>query len=201
MEQINPVEMVRDEEMKRKVRVGFLARAINKFYVSLGEALYNRGFVSEVADSDALTGLFNRNFFDRWMKKVLSQANRSKTVLSFVYMDVNDLKKKNDKFGHKAGDRMLKDFAKAVTKGFRLSDLIFRLGGDEFVAVLWSCDRETAERKTKLIQEKLRKRKKIHFSFGIAESAGSSSLQEIVEEADRLMYEMKKEMKGEKSPS
>jgi diguanylate cyclase (GGDEF)-like protein len=198
-DQMNPVEAIRHEEMKKTVRVGFVAKAINKFYISLGDYLYRKGFVSEIADSDSLTGFFNKNFFDRWTPKVLSQANRSGTTLSFVYMDMNDLKKVNDTLGHKEGDKMLRIFARAVTKGFRLSDLIFRLGGDEFLAVLWSCNKEVAEKKTKKIQDKLAKKKNIHFSFGVAESKGKPRLEEIVQEADRLMYEMKREMKGKRN--
>lgn len=168
MTEANPVEIVRHAEMVKKVKMGWLARLINNFYLSLGQRLYEQGYVSEMADTDALTGLYNRNFFDHWMSKILAQANRSGVTLAFVYMDVNDLKKVNDQEGHNKGDLMLRRYSKALVKGYRISDLLFRIGGDEFVAVLWGCSKELAVKKTAAIQKKLAIKKGIHFSFGVA---------------------------------
>lgn len=190
----NPVQIVRQEEMERVVKLSFLARILIKLYHATGEYLYKNGFISDLADVDRMTGLFNKNFFDQWAPKVLSQARRSETVLSFVYIDVNDLKKINDSLGHAYGDKMLKTFAKTLLHSLRSSDLVFRLGGDEFAVILWNCSKEWAIEKILKIRGELDK-KGVEFSFGVVEDDGKKTIEMIMRGADTLMYEMKKKMK------
>lgn len=191
---VSPIDQLRHEELKEKVKVDFIARLLRKFYTTFGEFLYNGGYISEITDSDSLTGLYNRNFFERWVSKVLAQASRNKIALSFVYVDVNGLKQVNDFQGHKAGDKLLKTFSKRLASELRDSDLAFRLGGDEFAIILWSCDKENATKKILAVREKLEK-DNIRFSFGIVEAKGRVAVKGIIKEADALMYEMKREMK------
>jgi len=189
------VSEIRNLELKKKLRVLWLAKAIGKMYMRLGDYLYRNGLISEIVDVDVLTGLYNKNFFDRWVPKILSQAKRARVVVTFVNFDLNDLKKKNDTEGHLAGNYMLKVFAKYLSGGFRDSDVVFRVGGDEFVAVLWSCDTELAIKKVETIKVSLEK-KGVYFSYGVVDSEKYDSLSRLVSEADALMYEMKREMKA-----
>lgn len=159
--------------------------------------MYNKGYLSEIADTDYLTGLYNRNFFDRWIPKLVSQAVRDKSTLSIAYLDINNLKTVNDTLGHSAGDKIIRTFARKLSKKLRLSDLAFRIGGDEFVAVLWSSNKENTEKVFKNLQESLQE-VGIHFSFGVAEIESHLTVKESIERADKLMYEMKMMMKEKK---
>jgi diguanylate cyclase (GGDEF)-like protein len=82
---------------------------------------------------DSLTGLWNRNYYDKFHKKFDS----AKYGLGVIYVDANKLKKINDKYGHKEGDRYLSDIGKFLLLCLkRKSDFAFRVGGDEFLIVL-----------------------------------------------------------------
>jgi diguanylate cyclase (GGDEF)-like protein len=192
---VNPVTNVRHEEVKKVVKLDFVASLVNRFYSSLGEFLYEKGYLSEMADSDKMTGLYNRNFFDRWVEKVIAQAKRTKVPLSFVYIDINDLKMVNDTLGHKEGDRMLNIFSKKLLTQLRVSDLCFRMGGDEFAVLMWSCNKENADIKMAEIQSDLLDKDNIGFSFGVAEVKGKTQIAGAIKKADERMYEMKKMMK------
>lgn len=88
------------------------------------------------AVTDALTGLGNREGFDRVFKQELARARRYEHHLSLVLLDLNDFKQVNDRFGHTDGDAVLKDVARAVRGTARGTDQVFRWGGDEFAIVL-----------------------------------------------------------------
>lgn len=191
---INPVEKVRHEETKKQVKFDFLAHIINKMYLKLGKYLYERGYISEIADVDSLTGMYGRSFFDRWFVKVVAQAARSGEILSLVFIDVNDLKTLNDQRGHIAGDDCLKLFSEHLLESVRNSDLCFRFGGDEFVVIMWACPKIVAEKKMKNIQKLLLKQE-ISFSFGVAEIQEDDDPYAKLSEADAAMYEMKRRTK------
>ena len=197
MAEANVIEDLRHQEIQKTVKVKWLARWVSRLYVKFGEYLYQKGFISQIVDVDSLTGAYNRNFFERWVPKLLAQSRRSGVQLAFVNFDVNDLKKTNDSEGHNAGNILLRRFVRVLSRGLRESDLIFRVGGDEFVAILWSCDATLAQKKIEKIKTKLEK-KKVYFSFGVVEAETKKSLTMMVNEADELMYEMKRKMKGKR---
>lgn len=186
----NIVEQIRVDKLNRIHGFRFLAVAVNKLMVSLGKRLYKWGYLSEITETDALTGLFNRNFYERWIDIIVSMAERADVGLAIVVIDVNFLKKKNDLEGHAAGDRMLKRMARSLVKHARKSDVIIRLGGDEFLAVLWDCGYENASKIMNKQVSRLKK-KEIYFSFGIAEWKKGKKITEVVHEADQKMYGMK----------
>ncbi len=82
---------------------------------------------------DALTGLFNRRYYDKIIIKELQRAQRGKIHFTFVMMDIDYFKQYNDTYGHQKGDEALKKIADLLTKKLnRGSDYCFRLGGEEF---------------------------------------------------------------------
>jgi diguanylate cyclase (GGDEF)-like protein len=188
------VGQIRIEELQKKHGVRFLAVLTNRVALWLGQKLYERGFLSEITEKDALTGLYNRNFFERWSKVIMAQAERVGAKLSLVFVDVDGLKIANDRDGHQAGDRLLRRVGKSLAKHVRQSDLVVRLGGDEFVAILWNCDVEGACRMMEK-QVKRMKKKEIGFSYGVSMWEKGKSLEKMMAEADSLMYEMKKKKK------
>ena len=91
------------------------------------------------ATVDALTGLYNRRFAEERLKGEVDRSRRYGHPLTVVAIDLNDFKPVNDKYGHTAGDQVLKEFAERLLKATRTSDLTVRMGGDEFLVILPEC--------------------------------------------------------------
>jgi diguanylate cyclase (GGDEF)-like protein len=89
-----------------------------------------------LAMQDALTGLPNRVAFQEGLNRALARATRNQRKLAVLVFDLDGFKAINDKFGHHAGDEMLKTIARRLKKSLRASDFIARIGGDEFILLL-----------------------------------------------------------------
>src|SRR5512142_941599 len=88
------------------------------------------------ANTDSLTGLFNRRSFENVLDREFQRADRHGREFSLALVDVNDFKKFNDTFGHQAGDRALTALGEAVRKAVRTTDFAARYGGDEIAIIL-----------------------------------------------------------------
>jgi diguanylate cyclase (GGDEF)-like protein len=97
--------------------------------------------------TDPLTGLPNTRFMFMHLTRELSRAERLKTEVSLLVMDLDNFKDINDTFGHHVGDRALRDVAIVLRAGIRPYDICVRYAGDEFIVVLSGCCAEEAERK------------------------------------------------------
>jgi len=89
-----------------------------------------------LARHDELTGLPNRRQFEGHIGPAMARARRRDTPLAICMLDIDDFKPINDRFGHAAGDSLLRQAAKRMREALRRSDLIARLGGDEFVLAI-----------------------------------------------------------------
>jgi len=105
--------------------------------LSLGEA-------KQQATTDGLTEVFNRRFLDVFLQKQVQVANRSKHNLAVLMMDLDRFKDFNDRFGHAAGDALLRAFSMALSRVVRDGDLLARYGGEEFTIVLPDTDKQEA---------------------------------------------------------
>ncbi|HDS17338.1 MAG TPA: diguanylate cyclase [Proteobacteria bacterium] len=140
---------------------------------------------------DALTGLYNRVFFDAELERVVAAA---KFPLSFIVADLDGLKIVNDTLGHGAGDRLIKGAAEILRLAFRSDDVIVRIGGDEFVVMLPA----TAIASASLFLERIRTCAGLYnaeraapavgLSLGSATAAGPQEVSSALQEADRRMY-------------
>ncbi|MBN1374072.1 GGDEF domain-containing protein [Candidatus Dojkabacteria bacterium] len=92
--------------------------------------------VIEKLNRDALTGLYNRGHFDKDIETLVLDAQKYKTHISCLMIDIDFFKKYNDSYGHQAGDKLLTTVAKHISGNIRPMDRAYRYGGEEFVVLL-----------------------------------------------------------------
>lgn len=102
--------------------------------------------VYKLAILDPLTGLYNRRSGEQHLAEEISRAQRHIKQLTILLLDLNDLKHVNDRFGHAAGDDLIKYFAERLKRAIRGSDLAVRHGADEFLVLLPECKIEEVQR-------------------------------------------------------
>jgi diguanylate cyclase (GGDEF)-like protein/PAS domain S-box-containing protein len=154
-----------------------------------------------MAHHDDLTGLPNRAFFKERMAKTLHQARRAGRKVTVAYLDLDGFKGINDRFGHGAGDEVLKEVAARMANGVRASDMVVRLGGDEFLVVLvhQSSHDIGITRRLRELHKAVRKpigyqNKQIPAtcSIGVAAFPGDgATAEELLANADSAMYRAK----------
>ncbi|WP_299195497.1 sensor domain-containing diguanylate cyclase [uncultured Amphritea sp.] len=156
--------------------------------------------IEHLAHHDMLTGLCNRNLFIQILELQLANFKRTKEPLALLYMDLDNFKPINDKYGHEAGDYVLKQFAYRLKKILRETDTLARLGGDEFAAILPSFgDQEQlkiiAQRIITVMEQPFIFNGQplcIGISIGIAIHFKGLPLESLLHEADQAMYEAKR---------
>lgn len=107
------------------------------------EKVQNQEILKQLALYDSLTNCANRNLLEERFEYELSKAVRNDGIFSLAFIDLNDFKPINDKFGHAAGDFALKHAAERLQKAVRAYDLVARVGGDEFVVLFNTRVRDT----------------------------------------------------------
>ncbi|MDI9462970.1 MAG: diguanylate cyclase [Bacillota bacterium] len=144
---------------------------------------------------DALTGIYNRAYFEREMKRL--EKGRHKNI-GMIICDLDGLKLYNDSMGHSVGDILLKAAAQAIKSCFRESDVVARIGGDEFAVLLPGADLDTVRESCERIQRALNEYNKTHkenylsVSIGYAAAEGEQiNMAELFKEADNNMYKEK----------
>ncbi len=159
----------------------------------------------QLATMDELTLLSNRRGFETLGEHAFSLCRRRKEALSVLFIDLDDFKQVNDRFGHAEGDRALQNFSEILRRTFRDSDVIGRLGGDEFAVVMSGAGIDEARPSLDRLDEEvdrleLRERRgyRISFSAGVvsADFIRHSDLAGILDSADRLMYQVKRDRKA-----
>ena len=99
--------------------------------------------ISDLASTDALTGLLNLRAFEEVLQQEHRKAERFGRPYTLVIVDVDNLAQINETLGHEAGSQILGSVAAAITRSIRTSDVAARLGGDEFIVLLVEADAET----------------------------------------------------------
>jgi diguanylate cyclase (GGDEF)-like protein/PAS domain S-box-containing protein len=155
-----------------------------------------------MSTTDELTGLLNRRGFFTLAKQQVKLANRNNKKLLLFYMDLDGLKKINDTIGHSEGDLALIEAATVLKEIFRESDIIGRLGGDEFAVLLFEPMSSSDEqaiffRLSEILRERNARPGRLYtleISAGINsyDPAHPRSLDELISQADTLMYKEKR---------
>ena len=160
------------------------------------------------ADTDPLTGIFNRRGFDRELKRSLAYVKRYWTRAALIYVDLDGFKPVNDRHGHAAGDAMLKAVAATLTGSVRASDTVARLGGDEFGLILWNLSEADAAAKAWALEAAVGEATvewegatlSVGASIGFAMLGPSDELADVLAKADHAMYARKAARKGSRLP-
>lgn len=160
--------------------------------------------VRDLSLRDELTQLYNRRGFYLLADQALRLALRVSEPFSVLFLDVDHLKFVNDTLGHEIGSELLKEVALILKSTIRASDVVGRLGGDEFVVA-----GNAGADEIKLIAERIEaatikvnacagRRYTVSFSFGYvtAASGGQQSLDDLLSQADRIMYQVKREKRS-----
>ena len=151
------------------------------------------------AATDPLTGLPNRRSFFQRLERELS--GRDGAPLSVAIVDANGLKALNDGFGHAAGDEALVRVGAILQAGVREGDLVARIGGDEFAVLFAGAPILTAERIVRRLAERIANstlgigHRLPTIAWGVADASGESTVDALVEAADRAMYRQKQHMR------
>lgn len=180
--------------------VGQLMAELDKLKEELTAA---RGRVIELenrADEDVLLPILNRRGFDRELARTLAYINRHGTVVSLIFIDLDDFKAINDIHGHGAGDAALFHVTDILIANVRRSDIVARLGGDEFAVLLHRADRDAAANKADQLARGLASSglvydgKEIPMSLtaGVTQLRADDTISTALERADKLMYEAKR---------
>jgi diguanylate cyclase (GGDEF)-like protein len=187
-----------------KAAVQTLITEIDDLRAEVGRLKARLAETEELADRDALTPLLNRRALIRELSRIRTFAQRYGAPASLVYFDLDDLKGVNDRFGHAAGDAVLKAVAERLSAHVRESDLVGRMGGDEFAVILVQADQATAEAKAAALSRAIEAEPlhvgdwttPIHVSFGVREVTQDLEPEAIVAAADAAMYAKKRARKG-----
>ena len=154
----------------------------------------------QLAISDELTRISNRRGFLALSKYCLAVCKRQLFPATLVFFNLDKFKQVNDAYGHAEGDRALKLFAEQMRESFRTSDLFARLGGDEFVALLTNVTIVAVKAVMDRFDQAVKSRcasldlpYTIEFSYGLVsyEPLKHASIEDMLHEADRAMYEAK----------
>lgn len=154
------------------------------------------------AGTDAVTGCMNRRAMRQRLKEEIGRAYRGASPLSCLLVDLDNFKMVNDRYGHQAGDTVLREVAQALMGEFRAFDRVARYGGDEFVVILPNADLERATAAGQRALERLRSLRSFDRAIGVAASIGVAqwhqpmTFDDLLRACDAALLRSKREGKG-----
>nr|WP_319472954.1 sensor domain-containing diguanylate cyclase [uncultured Sphaerochaeta sp.] len=184
---------------KDAVFIGFIGSCMDVTEKIEGQRL------KEMAQNDALCQTYNRQYSHQLLLEVFNHADKNDLPLSILMMDIDGFKTVNDRYGHGAGDTVLTKVAAVAKKELREDDILGRYGGDEFLIGLGSTNLESALVIAKRIRTAIEKTEimltetttlKVSVSIGVKCFQGEATLDELINNADKKLYEAKSEGKN-----
>jgi diguanylate cyclase (GGDEF)-like protein len=175
------------------IRLGFFL--ITVFSLELGKKLEREKALSR---TDYVTNAINGRFFHALVEKEIDRSVRYRYPLTIAYMDIDNFKTINDRFGHTTGDKVLGAVAKNIQQSLRKTDIVARLGGDEFAILLPDVGSDAAQVIISKVHSRLLKKMQenkwsVTFSIGVLTFIEApQSVDEAIKIADKAMYSVKK---------
>jgi diguanylate cyclase (GGDEF)-like protein len=172
------------------------AEALARSSIPAIENARRYGEARKMAETDALTGLFNQRFFHENLRREVMRAHRYQRDLALIVFDLDDFKSINDEIGHLAGDRVLAQAADRLREAVRSTDVPCRIGGDEFAVILPESSARDAEGLYRRVHGSLRgtlggEDERLRLSAGIAELQHGDTAPSLFERADAALYRAK----------
>ncbi len=146
--------------------------------------------------NDCLINVYNRRYFVQKLEEEIERARRTGSKFSLIMLDIDRFKNINDRFGHNAGDLVLKSMAEMIKNRIRRIDTLARWGGEEFVILLPDTPVGNAVRLAEELRESLSQMDipgvgRVTASFGVAGYCPGDTIDVLMKRADDLMYEAK----------
>lgn len=155
--------------------------------------------LEDMAITDKLTGLHNRQHFDTMLSQAVKRYQRDRRVFSVLMIDIDHFKPINDKLGHLAGDAAIQQVANMISERTRESDMLCRWGGEEFMILASDCNAEDAQKLAEEIRIAISEATlfpsspelSVTISVGIGEMKAEDTEQTLVARADKALYQAK----------
>ncbi|MBV8512089.1 MAG: diguanylate cyclase [Xanthobacteraceae bacterium] len=171
-------------------------------YRTTAELTRREAILRIMANHDQLTGLFNRYYLLETLERELARASRLQVSVAVAILDIDHFKDYNDRFGHEAGDEVLRTTAAMLKDAVRSTDIVCRYGGEEFLIVFLDSAAVTAIPRVDQICQDIRQRVYLYrgsampsvtMSVGVAEfPQHGRSVDALIRAADRALYAAKK---------
>ena len=161
-------------------------------------------YLEKLVDEDPLMPVANRRAFVRELTRMMSFAERYGVSGSLIYLDLNNMKQLNDLHGHAAGDAALLQVARLLIENVRNTDIVGRLGGDEIGVLLVQTDQPLAEQKAAELVAVIEthpllwqgQELPLRVAYGIRSFVGGENAGDVIDAADRAMYEHKRRLRS-----
>ncbi|HVZ51706.1 MAG TPA: GGDEF domain-containing protein [Pseudolabrys sp.] len=181
-----------------------LRAEIERLKADLSQARRTIAELEARADVDPLLELLNRRGFERELQRSLAYMRRYGMPAALMFIDLDGFKAINDKFGHAAGDALLKAVARELTAHVRASDVAARLGGDEFGVLMWNVDGPRAAARARDLENLIEQLIVLYqgtplsvgASVGMVPLTADATPARLIDAADQAMYARKKERRG-----
>jgi diguanylate cyclase (GGDEF)-like protein len=186
-----------DEGERRLAAVLAKQVALSLWNLKLRESLRNQSIC------DPLTGLFNRRYMEESLEREFSRANRHKSSVAIVMLDLDHFKRFNDTFGHQAGDELLRALGDLLKKNTRSQDIACRYGGEEFALVLSDSSLEGAYKRAEILRQQVKQLSveydgktlgAVSVSMGVAVFPDhGTTMGDVLRASDQALYSAKRE--------
>jgi diguanylate cyclase (GGDEF)-like protein len=164
--------------------------------------LKKKEFYRELSILDPLTEVYNRRYLDLELSREIERSRRFSHSFSILFVDIDNFRVYNDKYGHQSGDKLLKKFAAFLLNSARVMDSVFRYGGDEFIILFPETPKKDAVNLAHRIEEAVKKSGLVDSEAFAGETLTCSigvvtfpedglSAEALFYEADQMMYKAK----------